>query len=139
MKFSEEIDKKQFDDFFKFIEETKEKEKKLFESQKLKDNCKKLDKCLIKIANSEKTQKIINFIEKFNVKKGNQILEEINKLTPLLEIEYKEQFRDRLKLLIQKEIFLCYEKFLEPKLKEQVINISKELFDAIDGMINKKN
>ena len=137
MRFSEDVEKKKFDDFFKSIENAKNKGKKYLESDKIKNKCKKLDLCLEKIKNS-KIEKTINFIDGFNVKKANTIVDEINNILPLLDSTRKEDFRDNAKKLIEDYIYKCYENYLEPKIKELVIGLSKELIDTIQKNRNKK-
>lgn len=137
-KYTEEIDKKIFDDFFESIEENKEKGRQFIQSKKVKDKCKKIDEYLIKMSYSKKTEKIINIIDGINLKTTKEVLDEIDKIPGLLDSETKEMFRNNFKILIQEEIFLCYEKLLEPQLKELVINIGKQAFDAVDQWIDKR-
>ena len=136
-KFSDRIEKKKFDDCFKSIEEASKKGKDFLESQNVKDKCKKIDKYLIKMANSNKTDKVINFIDNFNTKMGHKFLEEAEKFSNLLDLETKEQFRDNAKELIQEEINLCYENYLEEGLKELVINTCRMILDSVDERMNK--
>ena len=138
LKFSKEIDKKKFDDFFKSIEGLKEKKQKFFASEKLKNNFKKIDNALVKISESKKSEKIINFIDGIDLKVAHEVLNEIEKISPILEPRNKEEFRDNLKNYIIEEINLCYEKFLEPRIKELVIDLGGKIIDAIDKKIAKK-
>ena len=89
------------------------------------------------MANSNKTEKVINFIDNFNTKMGHKFLEEAEKFSNLLDLETKEQFRDNAKELIQEEINLCYENYLEEGLKELVINTCRMILDSVDERMNK--
>ena len=139
LKFGNQIDKKKFDDLFNSINIIKEKKNQLLNSENIKKNFNQYDGALLKVTNSKPVNKVINFIDNFDIKLANVIIEEIESITPLLEEKSKEDFRDNIKKLIQEKIHKCYIKFLEPKLKELVINISKEIFDNIDKKLNKKN
>ena len=66
-------------------------------------------------------------------------MDEIEKITPLLETKTKEDFRDNFKKLIKEKIYQCYEKFLEPKLKELVIGLGEKIIDKITDKKNKIN
>ena len=139
LKFGNKIDKKIFDDIFNSINILKEKKNKLFESEKIKNDFKKLDNALYDIATSKPVEKSIKFIDGINVKLANEILDEIEKITPLLETKTKEDFRDNFKKLIKEKIYQCYEKFLEPKLKELVIGLGEKIIDKITEKKNKIN
>ena len=139
LKFGNQIDKKKFDDLFNSINILKEKKNQLLNSENIKKNFNQVDGALLKVANSKHVEKVINFIDNFDIKLANDILEEIESITPLLEQKNKEDFRDNIKKLIQEKINKYYIKLLEPKLKELVINISKEIFDKIDKKLEKKN
>ena len=139
LKFGNKIDKKKFDDLFNSINILKEKKNQLLNSENIKKNFNQVDGALLKVADSKHVEKVINFIDNFDIKLANVILEEIEGITPLLEAKNKEDFRDNIKKLIQEKINKLYIKLLEPKLKELVIKISKELFDKIDKKLNKKN
>ena len=138
MKFCDDLDKKKFDDFFKSIEGKKNKVKNFIESDKVKGKCEKLDIYLRKIPNS-KIEKTINFIDEFNVKKANEILDEISTIAPLLDSNNQEEFKENAKKLVEEWIFKCYENYLEPKIKELIINLSRKAVDAIQKHINEKN
>ena len=139
LKFGNKIDKKKFDDLFNSINILKEKKNQLLNSEKIKKNFNQVDGALLKVANSKHVEKVINFFDNFDIKLANDILEEIESITPLLEAKNKEDFRDNIKKLIQEKINKLYINLREPKLKELVIKISKELFDKIDKKLNKKN
>ena len=106
-------------------------------SEKIKKNFNQVDGALLKVADSKHVEKVINFIDNFDIKLANDILEEIESISPFFEEKNKKDFRDNIKKLIQEKINKLYIKLLEPKLKELVINISKELFDKIDKKLKK--
>ena len=135
LKFGNQIEKKKFDDLFNSINILKEKKNQLLNSENIKKNFNRVDGALLKVSNSKHVEKVVNFIDNFDIKLANDILEEIESITPLLEEKNKENFRDNIKKLIQEKIIKCYIIFLEPKLKELVINISKEFFDKMNKKI----
>ena len=104
-------------------------------SENIKKNFNRVDGALLKVSNSKHVEKVVNFIDNFDIKLANDILEEIESITPLLEEKNKENFRDYINKVIQEKIIKCYIIFLEPKLKELVINISKEFFDKMNKKI----
>ena len=138
LKFGNKIDKKKFDFLFNSINIIKEKKNQFLNSEGVKNNLSKVDDTLLKIAKSEHLEKAVNFIDKFDIKLANEILGEIESITPLLEEKNKEDFRDNIKKLIIEKINKCYEQFLEPKLKELVINTGKQIFDKVAEKITKK-
>ena len=137
LKFGNKIDKKNFDFLFNSINTLKEKKDQFLNSEGVKNNLNKVNDTLLKIAESEHLEKAVNFIDKFDIKLANEIVEEIESITPLLEEKTKEDFRDNIKKLIIEKINKYYEKFLEPQLKELVINTGKDIFDKIAGKITK--
>ena len=66
-KYSKEINKKTFNDFFDSIEVLKKEEKNYIESKEIKNKCGKLDKFVNKVIYSKHTERAINFFDKFNV------------------------------------------------------------------------
>ena len=137
LKFSNKVDKKKIDVFFKSIEILKEKKSKIVESEKIKNNFKKLDNTLLKVANSQELEKGINFIDGINIKLANKILVEIKNISSLLEVRNKEEFRDNIKQLIKEKIYQCYEKYLEPKIKDLVIKTGEEIVETIAKKVLK--
>ena len=137
-KLSGQINRDKFDNIFATIDNIKEKELNFLQSDNVKNTCKKLDKHLIKIANSKKTEMVMNFVDKFDEKKYNGYLDKVKSYTDLLDSKSKEQFRDNAKKLLQDEIFNLYEKYLEPKLKELATNIGNKIVDKIGDKIAKK-
>ena len=137
-KYTENIDKKKFDDFFNSIELKKEEEKNYINSKLTKEKCKKLDKYVNKFVYSEYTENIINFIDKFDMKKAKAILDGTKDFSKLLDSKKKEEFRQNAKVLISEKLNSLYETQLEPKLKNLVINLCKSLIDYIDKKMNKK-
>ena len=138
MRFSDDLDKKKFDDFFQSIDDKKNRIRNFVNSNSIKSKCKTIDTYLKKIPNSN-IEKTINFIDEFNVDKANEILDEINKITPLLDPASKEEFRDNAKKLIEELIFKCYEENLEPKIKELAINLGEKLIDTIQKIYRDKS
>lgn len=69
----------------------------------MKKNFNKIDNALIKVTKSEYVEKTINFIDTFDTKLANNIIKEIESITPLLETEKKEEFRDNIKKLIKEK------------------------------------
>lgn len=69
----------------------------------MKKNFNKIDNALIKVTKSEYVEKTINFIDTFDTKLANNIIKEIESITPLLETEKKEVFRDNIKKLIKEK------------------------------------
>ena len=139
-KYTEEIDKTKFDDFFNSIEEKKIKCKKILESKETKEKCQKLDEKVNKFVYSKHTERAINFFDKFNVKTAKNILDGAKDFSPLLELKDKEEFRKNAKELIKNKLYSLYENLLEPELKELVIDLCRSLIDTIDKKIkeNKK-
>ena len=137
-KFSGQINKKSFDEYFEYIEKIQKNGEEFLESDKVKEKCQKLDKYLTKFANSDKTQKVINCFDKLNVKLTKKVLDEIDKITPLLSPESEEKFKDGFKKLLQDEIMLCYDAFL-PELKGFVKGICQKAIDQIYNLVNKKS
>ena len=138
-KLSGQVNRNKFDNIFETIENVKEKELNLLQSDNIKNTCKKIDKHLIKIANSKNTEKIINFMDNFDAKKYNGYLDKFKSYSDLLDSKSKEQFRDNAKKLLQDEIFNLYEKYLEPKLKEIAIKFANKIVNKIGDKITKKN
>ena len=135
---SGQMDRKKFDNILTSIENMKENEINFLQSDKIKNTCKNLDKNLKKIASSKTTDEIINFVDNFDAKKGNEYLDKFKSYTNLLDSKSKEQFRDNAKNLIQNEIFHLYEKYLEPKLKELAIKLGARIINKIGEKIIKK-
>ena len=96
MRFSDDLDKKKFDDFFQSIDDKKNRIRNFVNSNSIKSKCKTIDTYLKKIPNSN-IEKTINFIDEFNVDKANEIIDEINKITPLLVPASKEELEIMLK------------------------------------------
>ena len=137
-KLSGQIKGDKFDNIFAKIENFKEKELNFIQSDNVKNTCKKLDKHLIKIANSKNTEIVMNFVDKFDGKKYNGYLDKFKSYSDLLDSKSKEQFRDNAKKLLQDEIFNLYEKYMEPKLKEFAIEFANKIVDKIGEKITKK-
>ena len=129
--------KQKFDEIFESYEKAKEKGLQFLESEKVKNKCEKIDKYLNNVANSEKTEKVMNFFEDFNQEKYEKYLDKVNKYSELFDSETKEEFRDKIKQLLENEIYNLYEKHLEPKLKELGINLGKFIANKIGNKINK--
>ena len=137
-KLSGQISRQKFDNILVSMENIKEKETILLQSDKIKNTCKNLDKNLKKIADSEATDKIINFVDNFDAKKGNEYLNKFKSYSDLLNSKSKEEFRDNAKNLIQNEIFNLYEKYMEPKLKEIAIKLGTKIINKIGDKIITK-
>ena len=129
--------KQKFDEIFESYEKAKEKGLQFLESEKVKNKCEKIDKYLNNVANSEKTEKVMNFFEDFNQEKYEKYLDKVNKYSELFDSETKEEFRDKIKQLLENEIYNLYEKHLEPKLKELAINLGNFIANKIENKINK--
>ena len=136
-KYSEEIDKKKFDDFFNSIEEKKNKAKEYMESNKTKEKCQKLDVYANEFIYSKHSERAINFFDKFNVECTKKFLDEAKDFSPLLDLKDKEEFRKKAKELIEEKLYTLYDKLLEPTLKELVINLCKSVIDIIDKKVKK--
>ena len=72
------------------------------------------------------------------MKLTKKVLDEIDKITPLLSPESEEKFKDGFKKLLQDEIMLCYDAFL-PELKGFVKGICQKAIDQIYNLVNKKS
>ena len=137
-KYSEEINKKTFNDFFDSIEVLKKEEKNYIESKEIKNKCGKLDKFVNKVIYSKHTERAINFFDKFNVETAKNILDGAKDFSNLLDSKEKKEFTINAKELIRTKVFDLYNKLIEPELKKLVINLGKSLVDIIDRKINKR-
>ena len=137
-KYSKEINKKTFNDFFDSIEVLKKEEKNYIESKEIKNKCGKLDKFVNKVIYSKHTERAINFFDKFNVETAKNILDGAKDFSNLLDSKEKKEFTINAKELIRTKVFDLYNKLIEPELKKLVINLGKSLVDIIDRKINKR-
>ena len=66
---------------------------------------------------------------------ANEVLDDIIKLSSILELNDINEFKNQLKNYIQDEIYKCYTNLLEPKLKPLVTKICDEIIEVIDKKI----
>ena len=137
-KFTEEIDKKKFDNIFNTKEEKKKIAKEYLQSNNIKEKCQKVDKYVNKFVYSKHTERAINFFDKFDVVVANNVLNGTKDFSKLLDSKNKEEFRENAKILIEQKLYSLYENQIEPSLKELVINLCGALIDLIDKKINRK-
>ena len=139
IKFSDEINRSKFDNFFKNLEKICDKGKKYVSSEKFKKKYETIDKILDDIVNSKYTDGVINFIDNIDINTAKNIINEIREISKLLDLKSKEDFKKESKKLIIEKLFFCYEKFLEPKIIELTKDFGVNIIDLIDKkVINKK-
>ena len=137
-KYSDDVKKSEFDDCCNSTEKKKEEGKNYINSKNVIEKCKKLDKFTNKIICSEKTEKVTNFIDNFDIKRAYKIKEEAKEISLLLDCKEIEDFKKNAKSLIEKKLYNCYDTYLEPQIKETIINLCKEIFDYIDKRRKKR-
>ena len=79
-----------------------------------------------------------NFIDNFDIKRAYKIKEEAKEISLLLDCKEIEDFKKNAKSLIEKKLYNCYDTYLEPQIKETIINLCKEIFDYIDKRRKKR-
>ena len=117
-------------------------DKKLFEYIKKKKNnllnsegAQKLNNIIIKFGQSEQVNKVNNFVDSLDFQKANSILDDISKISNILQPINVEKFKEVIKNTITKEILKLYEKNLENELKNLIEETCKAVIAKIENYI----
>ena len=126
MIYPQNIDEKLFDYL-------KEKKNNILKSKNVKD----LNNALIKLGQSDKFNKINNFVNAIDFQKANSILDDISNIANKLQPINKESFKNNIKNEIKNKLLMLYQQYLEKELKQLIQKTCDDLIANLGKIVEK--